>query len=81
VTLDVAHDVEEELDRPKSAVAERLTSCVMIAWRLLTLRRPPFSVTVTGSLSASSSSVVNSRRRTVGLADRRIGPWRNGSAR
>jgi hypothetical protein len=58
LTFDVPHDVEKDLDRArKSAVAERLTSWVMIAWRLLTLRRPPFSVTITGSFSASLSSV------------------------
>src|SRR5215471_14061999 len=42
----------------KSAVAARLTSWVTMAWRLLTLRRPPFSATRTRLLSASSSSVV-----------------------
>jgi hypothetical protein len=42
----------------KSAVAERFTSWVMIAWRLVTLRRPPFSVTITVSFSASLSSVL-----------------------
>src|SRR5438105_15746858 len=42
----------------KSAVAERLTRWVTMAWRLLTLRCPPFSVTMTGSFSASLSSVV-----------------------
>src|SRR5215831_11299726 len=41
----------------KSALAERLTSWVMIASRLLTLRRPPWSVTTTSSLSALMSRV------------------------
>src|SRR4029077_16892238 len=42
----------------KSAVAERLTSWVMIAWRLVTLRRPPFSVAITVSFSASGGRVL-----------------------
>src|SRR5438477_988200 len=41
----------------KSAEAERLTSWVTIASRLVILRRPPFSLTMTNSLSASLSSV------------------------
>src|SRR6516165_874272 len=41
----------------KSALAERLTSCVTIASRLLSLRRPPWSVTTTSSLSALVSRV------------------------
>jgi hypothetical protein len=41
----------------KSAEAERLTSWVTIASRLVILGRPPFSLTVTNSLSASLSSV------------------------
>src|SRR5207237_4577710 len=59
----------------KSAVADRLTSWVMMAWRLLTLRRPPLSVTTTGSFSASLSSV----RRFLAPAGRPRGlpdwPW------
>ena len=41
----------------KSAVAERLTSWVRIASRLVSLRRPPFSVTLMVSFSASFKSV------------------------
>src|SRR5438874_1257342 len=41
----------------KSAEAERLTSWVTIALRLVILRRSPFSVTMTNSFSASLSSV------------------------
>src|SRR6516164_159828 len=41
----------------KSALAERLTSWVTIASRLVTTRRPPLSVTTTSSLSALVSSV------------------------
>ena len=43
----------------QSAVAERLTSCLMIAWRIVIFRRPPFSATMTGSFSASVSKVVS----------------------
>jgi len=41
----------------QSAVAERLTSWVMIASRLVILRRPPLSLTITHAFSASLSSV------------------------
>jgi len=41
-----------------SAEADLLTSCLMTASRLVILRRRPFSVTVTVSLSASFSKVV-----------------------
>src|SRR6516164_2981583 len=41
----------------KSALAERLTSWVTMASRLVTTRRPPLSVTTTSSLSALVSSV------------------------
>src|SRR5436190_11076391 len=41
----------------RSALAERLTSCLMMAWRLVIFRRRPFSATMTGSFSASLSTV------------------------
>jgi hypothetical protein len=41
----------------RSAEADLLTSWVTIASRLVILRRPPFSVTITRSFSASLSSV------------------------
>src|SRR3984893_7624573 len=41
----------------QSAVAERLTSWVMIASRLVILRLPPLSLTITQTFSASLSSV------------------------
>jgi hypothetical protein len=57
LTFDVPHDVEKDLDRAKVGGGRAVDGWVMIAWRLLTLRRPPFSVTITGSFSACLSSV------------------------
>src|SRR5689334_8563307 len=57
----------------QSALAARLTSWVMIASRLVILRRPPFSATSTRSLSASPSRVerfFDPLDRPRGLPDR-----------
>src|ERR1700680_140216 len=67
----------------RSALAERLTSCVMIASRLVTLRRPSFSATITRLLSASVSRAgrfFDSRGRPRGLPDRPFSKrvWRGG---
>jgi hypothetical protein len=54
--------VEQQFDGAPLALADWLTSCLMMAWRLLIVRRPPFSVTTTGSLSVSISSVFSPLR-------------------
>src|SRR4051812_2872551 len=62
----------------KSAVAERLTSCVTIAWRLLDLAAPA----VLGDGDGLVERLFQQRGEILGSArptspDCRIGPWRN----
>jgi adenylate cyclase len=66
-----------------SALADRLTSCLMIARSLLIFRRPPFSATTTGSFSSSLSRVerfFDPLGRPHGLPDRPVlkRVWRGG---